>query len=367
MRKICRLLIIRCVPLCLFAQAVAPCFVVLLGAVPTPVAAVTPTIASISGNLQTGQTLTISGTNMMNEVRTNWDPFFTNNANASGFEGANPGADGYPNEGACATYDTTVKLMGAKSLRLHDQGAHDANNHGGCAFDYTIQIASGIGPADAYYRVYSRWNNTEWPDFAHKYWWLGGNPKSVFVNFNPNGGAAPTQMGFLATDYNGGGYNFFNIPGGAIQNNRWYLIELHVRKDGAGAYIVEMWIDNQLIGSVNPTSGVSPNIAGWGFESNTNYWSTSSAFVSDQWQDGFVVSSTRVGPASLIEIGNSPNYNSGIRVYQPPIYISDNSVQVKVNLAGLGSGPYYVWVTNSRNERSLSATLFASPTNLKVN
>ena len=344
-----------------------PCIFVALCGASSVVFAVTPTIVSIAGTLQTGQTITITGTNMVNEVRTNWDPFFTNNANASGFEGVNPGTDGYSTAGSCASYDTTVKLMGSKSMRLHDEGAHDVNNKGGCYFDYVTQSSRGLGPADAYYRVYSRWNNTSWPDFDIKYWWLGGSANPVFFNLNPNGGAAPTQIGFLSQGIAGGSFQWFNIPGGAIQNNRWYLIEGHVRRNGSGAYVVELWVDNKQLASMSATVGVDPNAGGWGWESNTNYWNTNAGFVSDQWQDGFVVSGTRVGPASLIEISNSPTYSAGTKVYQSPLFISENSVQVKVDLTGLGAGPYYVWVTNSQNERSLSGTLFASPTNLKVN
>src|SRR5271169_1052256 len=93
--------------------------------------ATTPTLSSVSGTIATGQTLTISGANMVNEDHTNWDSFFSTNPNASGFEGSSFTSDGYtaPSGGVCnpgpsgrcypATYDSTVKLMGNQSVKFH--------------------------------------------------------------------------------------------------------------------------------------------------------------------------------------------------------------------------------------------------------
>lgn len=75
-------------------------------------------------------------------------------------------------------------------------------------------------------------------------------------------------------------------------------------------------------------------------------------WVSDQWQDGFTVSKTRVGAASLVEIGNSADYASAVKVYQEPVYLSDSSSQIKVDLTGLGAGPFYLFITNNRGQRS---------------
>ena len=54
----------------------------------------TPAISNVSGTVSAGQTLTITGTNMVNEDDTDWLTFFnTTNPNASSFEGANPADD----------------------------------------------------------------------------------------------------------------------------------------------------------------------------------------------------------------------------------------------------------------------------------
>ena len=320
--------------------------------------AATPTIINVTGTVQTGQTLTILGTNMVQEDRTNWDPLFINNPNASGFEGTSPAIDRYDAVG-CASYDVITKLMGLQSIRLHDSGQHihdytTGGGNGGCMLGWQVQASVGLGPADVYLRTYSRWNNNSWPDSAIKYWWMAGNGTNyAYYNFEAQGdGSAPTRWGVSTSGGIGGdGWKWGIIPGGAIQNNKWYLFEAHFRRAGSGNYIFEGWIDNQLVLSVSSSDGPGPaNTNEW--ESNVNYWNTTPSFVSDQWQDGFAVSSTRVGPASLIEIGNCSTYGSGTKLYQEPLFLSDLSSQIKVNLSGLGPGPYVLWVTNNRKELS---------------
>lgn len=64
-----------------------------------------------------------------------------------------------------------------------------------------------------------------------------------------------------------------------------------------------------------------------------------------------------MGPASLIEVGDSSNYTTAKKVYQEPIYLSESSSQFKLDLTGLGAGPYYVWVTNNSGQISQPYTL----------
>lgn len=342
------------------------------GCLPALAFATTPTISNVSGTVQTGQTLTITGTSMVQEDRTNWDPFFaTTHPSASGFEGSSPTADSYGTScGSNLSYDSTVQLLGSQSIKMHDSGQHihdytTGSGSGGCMWGYAVQAAQGQGPADVYFRTYSRWNNTSWPDNTIKYWWMGNLTGNwAFYNLHASSdGSAPTQWGFSSSGLSAGAYQFFNIPGGAIQNNKWYLFEAHFRRAGSGNYIFEGWIDNQLMFSLASSDGPGKSNTG-NWESNVNYWNTTASFVSNQWQDGFAISSTRIGPASLIEIGNSATYASGTKVYQEPIYLSDGSVQMKLNLSGLGSGPYYLWVTNNRKERSQPYNLSSGQTTL---
>jgi hypothetical protein len=81
----------------------------------------------------------------------------------------------------------------------------------------------------------------------------------------------------------------------------------------------------------------------------------------DNYWDGFTISTSRAYPASVIEIGNSPDYATAKKVYQPPEFLSDNSIQVRADLSGLGSGPYYMWITNNRQQRTAAYALSSTP------
>ncbi len=74
---------------------------------------------------------------------------------------------------------------------------------------------------------------------------------------------------------------------------------------------------------------------------------TTSGFTLSNWFDGFAVSTSRIYPASTIQVGNSPTYGQGNEQYQQPIYLSDNQVQFVLNTSAVGPGPYYLWITNN--------------------
>jgi len=348
-----------------------------LGLLPAFAFAVTPIPTSVLGTVQQGLTVTITGTSMVQEDRTNWDPWFkTTHPNASGMEGSSPAADGYdsPYSAPDLTYVGDVKLMGTKSMLMHDQGVHTWPPGGGRR---TVIWPAGAGnqaglPKDVYFRIYTRWNWNEWPrnggtlgNSELKFWWQGsdlGPGYEVFWNFQPNNGNAPTRFGYTNES---DPFQWYDIPGGALQNNKWYLIETHavLHNNGNNApYVVEAWINNQLLFSNSMTRGIGPTGAGWALA--VNYWAMSAAFDGYQWNDGMALSSTRIGPASLIEIGNSSTYNPNNVVYQFPEFLSDTSSQFKVNLTGLGAGPYFLWVTNNRGERSLPFSLTSTSTTL---
>jgi len=346
-----------------------------LACLPVLALAATPTITSVSGTAQTGQILTITGTSMVQEDRTNWDPWFKiTHPNASGMEGASPAADGYdtayspPN----LEYVSNVKLLGSKSMHLHDQGTYSWPTGTGRPYMVWPQGAgnqSGL-PKDVYFRMYTRWNWNEWPrnggsqnNSELKYWWQGSDShpdaeNAIFWNFQPNNGSAPAQFGYEASGDSGGYRLMANIPSGPIQNNRWYCIETHAMLDQGGVnapYVLEAWIDGTQIINHSASAGIRTTSAGWAM--HVNYWAMTSAFVGDTWDDGMALSSTRVRPASVIEIGNSSDYATAAKVYQPPEFLSDTSSQFKANLAGLGAGPYFLWVTNNRGERSAAISL----------
>jgi len=327
---------------------------------PTPTGTV-PNITAVAGLTAQGQLITVSGSAFLQENKANWDPFFSAGS-AYGFEGASPTGDQY-DAVSCASYDSSVKLMGSQSIKFHDSGQHihdytTGGGNGGCMLGWQVQAVFGTGPADVYLRAYSRWNNNSWPDSAIKYWWMSGSSNYAYYNLAAQAdGSAPTQWGVSTSGGAGGdAFHWGNIPGGAIKNNRWYLFEAHFRRMGSGGYIFEGWIDNQLVLSIPSSDGPGPpNTKEW--ESNVNYWNTTASFVSDQWQDGFAVSSTRIGPAALIEVSNNAVYGQGVTVYQAPQFLSDTSLQFALDLSGLGAGPYFLWVTNNQGQRSAAFAL----------
>jgi len=298
-----------------------------------------PTITSVSGTVQTGQTLTISGTSMVQEDRSNWDPLLANNPNASGFEGASYAADGWEG-GEAFSYVIDVKLMGSQSALSHHAGA-TITNHTNISYNSKLTIGG-----DLYFRAYLRFKVASgiWADNYHKIFASYGT-NSVFLDWIGNLDGSAYARVFLQTD---SADTYVNLPEGPVQEERWYLVELKLPSGPPHNY--KVWIDNHLLIDYDDT--ISPQGSAYDMQFDINHCCTPPGYVKDNWWDGFVVSRTRVGPASLIEIGNSSNYATATKIYQAPEYLSDPSSQIKVNLTGLGAGPYFLWVTNNRGARS---------------
>jgi hypothetical protein len=329
---------------------------VVVACLPAVSLAATPTVTSILGTIQTGQILTLTGTSMVDEDRSNWDPFFVNTPAASGFEGANFKADGWEG-GAAFTYVTNVRLMGSKSALSHHAGA-TSTNHSNISYNSRLSIGG-----DLYFRAYLRFKvaNGIWASNYHKIF-ASYAPNPAWLDWIGNGGKAYTQVA-LITNTN----TYASIPGGPIQENRWYLVEFKIPSGAPHNYRV--WIDNELIINRNDTR--SPQGTAWDMQFDINHCCTPAGYSKDNWWDGFAISRTRIGPASLIEIGNSPDYATATKVYQAPEYLSDSSSQFKLNLSGLGAGPYFLWVTNNRGQRSLpiplsTGTAVPIPASLRV-
>lgn len=298
----------------------------------------TPDITSVTGTIQTGQTITISGSNMVNEDNTAWYSLFKNNPNTSGFEGSTPTSDGYYGADSTVQYVSDVKLLGSKSLRFSAKGASSSCPAGNLFSSLSINMGS---ISDIWLRWYARWNlyGGSWPSSHIKHLMTCCSNNWYF---QPTAGT-PSQMIAGGVDY-----KTASIPGGAIQNNKWYLFELHMKP--TSPRVLDVWIDGQKVLTSSPSSGDS-SAQGIDF-GMVNVCGTNSAFGLYNWWDGFVVSTSRVYPASTIEISNNETYGKGTVKYQAPIYLSETSSQVKLDLTDLGGGPYYLWVTNNRQERS---------------
>jgi phage anti-repressor protein len=281
---------------------------------------------------------------MMDEDTTDWDEFFSDNPNASSFEGTSPSADGYSAIGPSGgTYVTDVNVLGSKSIKFHVEGA-SSNCPVGNLMNYNAINPEGGDTGDLYYRVYARWNTEDdsWPTSHIKMIDCQGSGAQYY--FQPaNGSSRPTHMNAA---YDGSNHNYA-IPSGQLENDRWYAME--VRWKSTSPYAFDAWVDGTQIADDSPNNPGSLNYLLFGI---INCCGTTSNFSLDHWMDGLAVSTSRIYPAAIVEIGDSSNYSTATKVYQEPIFISDSSTEVKVDLTDLGSGPYYLWVTNNKQERS---------------
>lgn len=329
------------------------------------VSATTPTISNVSGTVATGQTLTISGANMVDENKTNWHALFSS-GNLYGFEGtyadqvSDPGwdledrynhaPDADPGE---TTYDSTVKLMGNNSYKGRIVGAHSSNASAGLLID------TGISTGDLYVRLYSRWHSagtiSKWPTSHIKMLDIqgsgGGADQMYFQPSATDGSTLPTEMNMT---YNSASHSY--SVNNFLEDNRWYCMEARFNNTATPNF--STWVDGVQLANISSGLGDLAYMQAVLF-GMINLTGTESDFDLTEWIDGFTVSTSRVYCSSVIEIGNSSNYATATKVYQEPLYLSDGSVQIKANLTGLGSGPYYLFVTNNRQETG-SAYLLGS-------
>lgn len=336
----------------------------------------TPVISSVSGTVTTGQALTITGTHMMDESQASWVPFHTTNPTAGQMQGASLTGMGYDTaHNAEWVADTTVKLFGTKSFKNHTSGQvlhllpPNDDQHGA---EFKIFGPAAMGSAsvtsDVWQRVYARFDvgaNGEWPntfgggsnDFkimskyaATGFWMSLDVPSSIGVppsgiRLTPNN--APENL---------------HSNGPTILENRWYCIEVKAPLD-SNNHVWQIYVDGTQVYNQDLGQGITFGADQWyGFF--INWYSTSPAFDQVIWVNGVAVkNNSRILPSSMIEIGNSSNYATAAKVYQAPEFFSDTSHQCVCNLAGLGAGPYYLFVTNNLGQTSAAFNLGgASPT-----
>ena len=307
-----------------------------------------PTIFNVSGTIQTGQTLTITGTTMMDENKTNWQPMFQSGT-AYGFEGTSYTNDNYgrsPDEMTYGTqgYATDVKLSGSQSAWSHCTVPEKT----GAGFYFELDN----GRTEMYFRGYFRWvsNGTwKWSDSYSKNMYTNG---TFYVQPAASGASAlPTQM-LLGYDSGYGGPHLFDVDNFLI-NGRWYCIE--ARYKGTSPQNLTFWVDGKEYGNVSPAEALGTmNYPSFG---PINMCCQGAGFDWWEWVDNYTASTSRIYPSTIIEIGNNSDYATATKVKQPLTFISDASTLITADLTGLGAGPYYLWVTNNRQERSAAYVL----------
>jgi len=324
-----------------------------------------PTINSVTGIVATGQTVTISGSDMMALNSTNW----LNPLTGASFEGASSfsqqtNVDGWSYQGGCsASYVTDVKLIGSKAAYLVENCCSCPSGATSCCGNRLLSYNAN-GKSEAYIAGYFRYSGNQWPTNYMKF--MMGNSGNTNWYFQPWTWENQKIASYVVGDT--GSYSTFKAPS-PIGFNEWHHAE--VRLKYSSPKTMQAWIDGQLIGTVTPTgSGVTwdeigfPNLAGLSAPS----WIALHL-------DLISYSTSRIYPASKIEISNSSTYGSGLVKWQEPVAIGDDTIQLKLNLTGLGNGPYYLWITNNMQERSSSYQLIgdggggetpSAPSGLKV-
>ena len=310
--------------------------------VPSSLLAATPTISNVSGTVANGQVLTISGGNMVEENKTSWSSFNKSHTNADGFEGPSPSVDGYSAIGpAGGIYDSSVKILGSKSIKFHVNGPNTQN-----VGDYNAYNI-GSTATEMWFRYYVRYraSNNIWFNNYAKQLYLMGAGGNYYLDV-AGGSGMPSQM---KTTVGSGVNTYGNIPSGTLQNDRWYLVEVHV----VSRQIMDVWVDNSKIIST-PSSYLTESVEQRSLLFGIpNAKESPSGLSVDNWWDGLVSASSRIYGASTIEIsGDGSTWK-----YQEPVFLSDTSSQIKVNLSGVSGTSYRLRVTNNQQQTSSIYTL----------
>jgi hypothetical protein len=320
---------------------------------------VPPVISSVSGTCQTGQTIVISGSDLVDEDKAHWAALFRSGT-AYGFEGSTYLDDGYyaaPDANRFEpVYDTSVMIQGNQSYKGRIVGAFSGasytNNASSGAF-VDLQEAGFSDTSDLYIRLYSRWHSagsiSRWPDSHIKMldYCCTGEQWYFQPDNSIDGTTLPTQMN-LTYDSTPHNYDVADF----LQNDRWYCTEVHWKTSAPAAYAA--WVDGVQIASVSPASS---GVADYMMFNMINLRGTGADFDLTNWTDALAISTSRIGCAARVEIGSGSDYGTATKKVQELLYFSDTELRIKADLTGLGSGPYYLWVTNNRQERSAAVQL----------
>lgn len=320
----------------------------------------TPTISTHSGTPSSGNTITLTTTNAMNEDRSTWLPALT--ASSAALYLHNNGTAGNWSDGTFQMdHDPTIKLIGPNSMTGTWSGASTSSNLAG--IETWQQIPSSWNTGYIWWRGYHRSLTTgAWPSSFHKLYWSGApttNP--AFLDFdvpsNPSNSMEWVYDGSLNTDAAN------DFPFGGWQDERWHLVEWGLPA-GSGTQTAYIYVDNVLIDSRSMGGNVSGSNAYWALHSNCR--GTSSGFSQTWWDSGVTwnhgtqtvwspggASIGRVGPACLIELADSATYASANKRYQfPESVLSETSVGFIYDETGLSGSDRYVFITNNLGERS---------------
>ena len=351
-----------------------------------------PIINSLSStNISTGETLIVSGSNLIDQDTTNW----TFSESQGSFEdtlGWQEYIPGFPcnywirdgwiywsttcepdNPNANDPYwDSAIQLIGNQSYRQHWH--LNGSNWYGCDGTFGGKICPGrvtryvpteVFYDEAYYRMYIRYSNDfKWPN---NYWKIYYATNQI-ATIDPTPNTCSYNKGPRYYGFAGSHGRLSGDIGHETDIERWYCLEWYwkiIAPDDPDddRLAVKFWVDGvKIIDEVGYEAYYDPGFhANAGMELGTNCatFSLNQSPVDQYvWLDGFAMSNnSRIYPATIVEIGDGPDYNTSVKVKQELLHISDDHIEFQADLTGLGSGPYYLWVINNRQERSDACVL----------
>lgn|GEM_PF-5852139 len=304
-----------------------------------------PTISGSSGSVTNGSALTISGSNLIAWDKTNWDSYFTTNANSFSFEGSNPSADGYCGQGPCGgSYDSTFKIHGSKSIKFEINHTPPPV----CAAPTPCTSYNGVPNSsgqDVWFHAYiaMQLNSGCWPDSFLKQFYDLNN---YYVDLGWD--ATCTYSDYWSFKY-GNPHSEVNNPTGQFQPQRWYDFMGHWKS--SSPRLNEYWVEGQQLLSLDPgiTDSINTILIGM-----VNIGASQAVDITT-WMDAFSWGSTQIyGPT--VEINTSSICGAGTVVRQELTNISDSAIAIKVSLPA-GGGPYWTCVKDSNQVYSNAFSL----------
>ncbi|MEW5801311.1 MAG: hypothetical protein AB1847_04305 [bacterium] len=346
-----------------------------------------PVIQSVSPSYaQIGVLMTLTGTRLSAQSCENWIHF-------SESQGSFEDTKGWKKETNCwvrdnwecwatsaakrdsdVTFDSKVAIVGNQSYRntIHytQSDWKYARECPGKGEFYNLTWWDAPDADQYYYRYYVRYSG---PAFK----WTDNSWKQLYVhnlfNLNPcMWDKPPATCGPGRYDIQAQTRLFAHLQG-PISLDRWYCVEIWAKKEGPGICL-KFWLDGEEC-VIYDEYDKAPQQFPWNkcyqgknqklsFGSlelgttNCQNWTYDQLPVNQSiWFDGFAMSSTRIYPAALVEIGNNPDYDKAKKVKQEILHISDTQIQFRADITGLGPGPCYVWITNNKQERSKAYSL----------
>jgi hypothetical protein len=322
--------------------------------------ATTPSITTVTGTVSQDQTLTITGTTMVDENTTNWiknddnagtvydQTYFTGSTNpVSGDYGWTTLADG----SNTIAYDSTVKVVGTQSVKMVNNTACQETTSCGqvCLYETT---AAGL-PSDFYVSTYAMFNGT-WAYYYQKFFLTVGAVDEFYIQPQPVGDGTVSGWEFKDNNWQttGGTSSDFTL-------NKWHFFEARIQSTGYSGDRFTLWWDGVQVLQWTATghSGAVAQYNEIGIPNWAGLNGTPNVVPFTVWVNRYVFSTSRIYEASLIEIGDSAIYASATKVRQIPTYLSDTSSIITANLTGLGPAPYYLFVTNNKQEVSAGYNL----------